>query len=257
MSTQEIEHDWWQAFYEDTPFELFLERKDPTEVDRTLDFLIDKLGVKPGSAVFDQCCGMGSVATPFAQRGYRLTGVDLCSKYIDAAQNASRLHSLDSQFFCDDAFTFKVSHQCDAAFNWWTSFGYASNDKRNATMLLRAIESIKTGARFALDYPNVPFVLRNFAPREVKEYRTEQGTVRIVRDTVIDLDRGTRSQRWTFVLADGKEVVQDTTLRLYLPHSIKELMESVGFAGVVFFGDVDGSPITVDSPRCIALATKA
>jgi SAM-dependent methyltransferase len=256
MSTQKTK-DWWKAFYEDSPFELYLQRKDEKEVERTLDFLEEQLNLGAGNVVFDQCCGMGSLALPLSERGYRLIGVDLCSKYVQSATMQASARKLQAEFACDDAFVYRTKSGCDAAFNWWTSFGYADDDDRNLEMLRRAADSLKPGARFALDYPNIPFVLRNFLEQEVKEFPHDGGVVRFVRDTVIDLRRGTRSQTWTFILPDEKQSVHETSLRMYLPHSIKDMLKQVGFVDIAFYGDVDGSPLTVDSPRCIAVSSKS
>lgn len=256
MTTKQAQ-DWWQAFYEDTPFELFLERKDPTEVSRTVTFLIAQLRLSAGATVFDQCCGMGSLAIPLAERGYPVVGVDLCTKYIKAAQDQVKERGLNADFFCGDAFAFKTNKECDAGFNWWTSFGYADNDARNMLMLQRAAESIKKRGRFALDYPNVPHVLRHFAPLESSDYQMERGNVHIDRETVMDLHRGVRAQKWTFTAENAKPVSHDTALRLYLPHNLSEMMQTVGFRDITMFGNVDGSPLTVDSPRCIVVGVKA
>lgn len=248
--------DWWQAFYEETPFELFMERKDPAEVGRTIRFLIEQLKITPGATVFDQCCGFGSLSIPLSERGFNVVGVDLCSKYIEQAGKEAAQKRLKADFYRGDAFDFITPKECDAGFNWWTSFGYADWDMRNVSMLQRAADSLKKRGRFALDYPNMPHVLRNYTALEVREFKNADGDVRIERATKIDLERGARVQRWTFSLPDGRQLAHDTSLRLYMPHQIKEMMQSAGFKEITFFGDVDGTRLSIDSPRCIAIGTK-
>ena len=44
----------------------------PNEV----EFVVSALGIEPGAAVLDLCCGMGRHSVELARRGYRVTGVD-------------------------------------------------------------------------------------------------------------------------------------------------------------------------------------
>ena len=38
-------NNWWKAFYDDTPFEGYLERHDPAELKETIAFLTEKLSL--------------------------------------------------------------------------------------------------------------------------------------------------------------------------------------------------------------------
>ena len=58
------DRDWWQALYDDIVAELFLVRQDARQTAATAEFLTRALGLGPGSAVFDQCCGTGTVSLP-------------------------------------------------------------------------------------------------------------------------------------------------------------------------------------------------
>ena len=56
------------------------------ELAAQLDWLWHKLALKPGSAVYDMTCGPGLYATPLAQCGCRVTGVDFSPASIRYAR---------------------------------------------------------------------------------------------------------------------------------------------------------------------------
>lgn len=248
--------NWWRAFYEETPFELYMERTNDAVLAATVDFLMDKLHLAPGASVFDQCCGFGSISLPLARRGMNVLGVDLCTKYIEKARHRAHSQGLECRFEKGDAFEFKPSVPCDAAINWWTSFGYAQNDERNLTMLRRAYEAVRPGGYFALDYPNLSYVFRATKPSEVKRFAGEEGEIILIRESELDLINGLRKQLWTFIMPDGSKLVHDTALRLYAPHSIVQMLSACGFESTDVFGDIKGNPLHLDSDRCIFITRR-
>lgn len=240
--------DWWADFYNDTIAELFLVRDAAAE----LDFLMSRLALKPGALVFDQCCGIGNLAIGLARRGCRAVGADLCGPYVErAARDAA---GLPCEFHHADAFEFRPERPCDAAFNWYSSFGYADADERNLEMLRRAHESLKPGGRFALDFLNAPAVYRDFKPRME---RGRDGGARVVRECELDLRSGRLEQRWTTTDASGKVSTRASSVKLYTPSRLAELFDAAGFRDIELFGAVDGAPLAIDSGRCLVLGRKA
>lgn len=249
--------EWWSTLYDDLLVDMLLARdEDDEEVRATVDFLASRLQLQAGSRVFDQCCGIGSLALPFAGRGVVVFGVDQAARYVERADRAARERQLPATFVAGDAFEVVAPTPVDAAFNWWTSFGYTEDDERNASMLRRAFESLAPGGRFALDYLNVPGILRGFQRHVVTRKPTARGEVVLWRDSEIDLAHGTMKKRWTYFVPGGERVEHESTVKLYLPDAVARMLERVGFVDVELFGDVRGGPLGLDSPRCIALARR-
>jgi SAM-dependent methyltransferase len=255
MKTKSTDGGWWKDFYEDTPFEVFMERRDPLELAKTIAFLTEALKLSQGERVFDQCCGFGSLSVPLFESGFKVCGVDLCEKYIQIARERTKFAE-DASFHCADAFEFVAPRPCDAAFNWYTSFGYSDDDKVNARMLQRAFDSLRPNGIFALEYPNMAFLLANFRQQICSEQETELGRFRIVRDCKVDMERGLLMQHWLHEPPDGRTLTKDTTLRVYLPHTIAGLLKSCGFVDVSMFGGIEFEPLKIDSPRCVITARK-
>jgi SAM-dependent methyltransferase len=248
--------DWWQTLYDDTVAALLLVRRDPAETTATVRFLIERLGLRQGATAFDQCCGIGSLALPLAECGVRVFGVDQSKEYVRRATDESDRRRLPCRFTAADALAFTAPEPCDAAFNWNTSFGNHPDDAGNRDMLRRAFESLKPGGRFALDYQHVPRVLRHFQHCLTHRLPTPTGDLIVLRESTVDLSAGALRQRWTFLMTDGRREERHSLVRLYLPHELAGLLAAAGFADVEFAGGVRGEPLTLDSPRCIALARR-
>lgn len=244
---------WWEGLYDELLADVLLEREDDA---REVGFLMAHLDLEAGARVFDQCCGVGSLAIPLAARGCDVVGVDQAAAYVERGRARAREAGLEVALHAGDARAFVTDPPCDAAFNWWTSFGYSADDADNARMLERAFESLRPGGRFALDTMNLPGVLRGFQPGVVTRRDTPRGEVTLVRETRLDLGAGMMRKTWTYFLPDGERVRHESAVRLLMPHTIAELLREAGFEEVTLLGSTDGEPLGVDSPRCIALARR-
>jgi len=238
---------WWPELYDDLLAEMLLE--DTSDIEPTLKFLVERLRLVPGARVFDQCCGTGRLAIPLAKWGANVIGIEQAARYVERAR--TRAAGLTATFEVGDAFEFVPTVPCAAAINWWTSFGYLRDDDANVRMLRRAFEALAPGGRFALDYPNVPNLCAVFRPHEI----TSKGTITMLRESTLDLARGLLLKKWTFV-TDIQRVERTSTLRLYAPDRLVQLLAQAGFVDIELFGGVDGSPLALDRSRCIAIGVR-
>lgn len=241
---------WWTELYDRLLADVLLEREQAPNA--VLDFLERALGVAPGARLFDQCCGIGSLAVPLAARGYEVVGCDLGDGYVERGRAAAAAAGVRVELHHADAFAFVPEAPCAGAFNWWTGFGYARDDARNLEMLRRAAEALVPGGRLVLDTMNVPGVLRDFRPT----VHTVRGGVQLTRESALDVDAGLLHKRWIYTRDDGHRVERRSTMRLHTPWELRALLHAAGFTHVRMVGDVDEQPLTIDSPRCIAIATR-
>lgn len=248
--------NWWKDLYDDKLAEILLVRENPDELKTTLSFLIEKLSLSSGIRVFDQCCGIGSLGIPLAQAGMEVIGVDQCESYIHRARHEAAEANLHANFLVGDAFEFVTEIPCMAAFNWWTSFGYSPDDAVNIKMLHCAFNALGPGGRFAIDYFNFPGVLRTFYPEVITRRDTPQGEMVLSRKTEIDLKSAMIHKLWTYYMPDGGCMSRPSSVRFYMPHELTKLLATCGFEEIKLFGSVQGEPLGLDSPRCIAVARK-
>ena len=120
-------NEWWQTLYDETVSDLFLVRTDVDELAATIAFLWRQFGATPGRTVFDQCCGIGSLSIPLAQRGARVLGVDQCEAYIQRAGRDAATLGTACTFERGDASEYVPDSPCHGAFNWGSGFGNADD----------------------------------------------------------------------------------------------------------------------------------
>lgn len=252
-----LEANWWQSFFDDDYASYGLAATPPDVLQSTVDFLWTTLDLLPGGSVFDQCCGIGRLSLPIAQRGAYVIGVDQAATYVTATQcEADRLR-LPCRYVRGDALEFVASPACDAAFNWFTSFGYWADDAINIRMLHRAFESLKPGGRFLMDYMNIPKVFEDFHTGTFERSAApgHDGLI-ILYENTPDFLTGMIESTWTLIRADGRRDVRRVSTRMFLPNDLARMFRKAGFDDIRLYGWVDGSPLTRLSRRCIVFGRK-
>ena len=127
------------------------------QAQRTSDevaFLERTLDLTPGCRILDVPCGNGRLALPLAERGYRITGVDITKVLLKEALSTSREANLDLELRESDMRDLPWTETFDAAFCFWGSFGYFDDDG-NRQFLEAVHRALKTDSRFALDVSNL------------------------------------------------------------------------------------------------------
>jgi SAM-dependent methyltransferase len=250
-----VNPNWWSSLYDDIVADILLAGKDANELAGTLDFLCERLELRPGMTVLDQCCGIGNLALPLARRGARVVGIDQCAAYIERAARRAAAEGLDCRFHVGDAANFLPDEPADAVVNWGTSFGYGE-DGGNCTLLRRAYEALRPGGRLVLDVLHVARVMRQFQPVLLHRSAGEGGETLVVRESRLDLAGGALRQRWTFLFPNGRREERGSAIKLYLPHVLAAMLAACNFADVRFFGGVGGEELSLESPRCMVLARR-
>ena len=72
----------------------------------------------------------------------------------------------------------------------------------------------------------------------------------------VDLTTGELLKTWVYSLPDGRQVRRPSAMRLYPAWQVAALLQAAGFADIRLLGSMDGEPLTLDSPRLIAVARR-
>lgn len=245
---------WWKDFF-DSDFSAFLlDREHDPSLAPTADFIIAALILKQGDRIFDQCCGTGAVSRALAERGLHVIGVDQAPHYIDRAKALSAEQQLTDIVFEEaDAFEYTTQEKCDAAINWYSSFGYTEDDSTNILMMERAKDSLRSGGLFALDYMNVPNLIANFEPIYTRVHYIAGEEVMVHKHTTIDEDQGMVRSRWIYDFSNGPSKEAQGESRLYMPEDIISLMKKTGFVDVESYGGFNKEPCNKNQQRCIVI----
>jgi SAM-dependent methyltransferase len=85
---------WARDFYAGVFVDLWLQATTEDQTRKEIDFLEKVLALPAGGAVVDLACGGGRHCLELAKRGYRPTGVDISTPFLDAARAAAACRGL-------------------------------------------------------------------------------------------------------------------------------------------------------------------
>jgi SAM-dependent methyltransferase len=219
----------------------------PAEAENALKLM----DIPAGSALLDLCCGHGRHTIEFARRGFRLTGVDRNTRYLDHARRRAAGENLDIEFVQDDMRTFRRTGTFDGVTNLLTSFGYFENPDDERRVLENIHASLKPGGRLLMEMSGKEIIARIYQKRDWDE---QGGVYQLVDRQAIDNWSRLR-MRWIYI-KDGAVSEFELLLRLYSASELTDLLSSVGFRDVRIFGGLDGSPYDQKARRLVALAVK-
>lgn len=250
--------NWWTDFYDDDYADLVLVGDDQ-DTDQTIKALLTLLDIHEPARWFDQCCGVGRWSIALAKAGHHVEGVDLMSGYVSRATTWSTQQGVGQRchFAQGDARNYIPTEPCDVAMNWYTSFGYFEEDHHNLAMIQRCVDALKPGGTFILEVGNAARIIHTFLPCMTYRQKVEGGERLIVRECTLALKTGMMHQLWTFIEPDGQQVTRPTAIKLYQPHTLMGMLKQAGLEDIQAYGSVDGSALSLDSPRCLLIAKKA
>ncbi|MCS7223831.1 MAG: class I SAM-dependent methyltransferase [Armatimonadetes bacterium] len=244
---------WYREFFDDLYLRLYHFAEVPERVRKEVDFFVEALGLKGGERILDACCGQGRHSLELARRGFRVVGVDLSEALLYVAQQRAHQEGLTVTFIHRDIRDLDLPDPFDAVLNVFTSFGYLENEEEDARALAQMSRHLQPGGGLILDVMNREWLIRQFQPHD---WRTvDEGWV-VLEERTFDLLTSRLETRWVIVAADGGRYIRQSSIRVYSAAELRLMMENCRLRVEKAFGDYQGSPYEIDSPRLILIARK-
>jgi SAM-dependent methyltransferase len=210
------------------------------------------LMVKPGAHVLDLGCGPGRHSIELARRGYRVTGVDRTTGYLDYACKRAVEAGVEIEFVLDTMLRFRRTESFDGAINLLTSFGYFENRDDDLVVLKNLHASLKPGARVVIDMASKEFLARSYTPRHWQE--VANGRFWLMDRQIVPGWEKIRV-RWIFV--GGGEPKEFTfEHRIYSGMELAELLRQAGFTEIGVYGGLDGRAYDREANRLVVVGKK-
>lgn len=233
---------WYREWFGEEYLDLYSHR-DVEEARRQIEFFRTHIGSVQGP-LLDLACGTGRHIKELEELGYRVAGCDL--SYV-LLRTGLRLHGpmfvtradMRELPFRDSVFASLV--------NFFTSFGYFSDEEDNRKVVREMSRVLRKGAPFLFDYLNVHREIDRLVQREHRE--TEGGPV--------DIERwfDTSSRAFMKRISIGSRNFIERVRGYDLDEiSLMFVTERLRIRDV--FGDFDGSRYDLASPRLIVVGTK-
>jgi 2-polyprenyl-3-methyl-5-hydroxy-6-metoxy-1,4-benzoquinol methylase len=145
----------WEQFYQEREVESM-----PwfhSGLDQDLDRALGGLDIRRGSAL-DLCTGPGTQAIALAERGFRVTAIDVSQTAVDKALSTSRERGLEIEFRQDDFLNTKLDKEFDFIFDRGCFHVLQPEQRQEYVRIIRGL--IKLGGYL---------FLKTFSQRETRE----------------------------------------------------------------------------------------
>src|SRR5262249_15280085 len=158
-------------------------------------------------------------------------GADISAEFLDLARARAAENHLEIAWRQSPMRDIPWRDEFDGAYCFGNCFGY-DEDEGNAAFLAAVFRSLKSGARFVLDYPTV---LEALLPHFQERNWCAVGDVLFLEDEHYDPVRGRTDTEYNFV-RDGRSVSRLASHRNYTYREVFAMMEAAGFVEVRGFG---------------------
>ena len=213
---------WWEHFFEGLSVQLWLSAMSAEQTDRDADRLVERLAPRAGAEILDVPCGGGRLALALADRGYRMTGVDLSGEFLDHARTRPGADRVAWEQ--RDMRDLPWPTRFDAAFCVGNSFGYF-DDHGNTSFLRAVAAALKPGARFILE---TPMVIELLLPHLQDRPWWRVGDMYLLVVNQYDPARSRLEIDYTFI-SDGRTEVRHGSHRAFTYAELHDLIDRSGF----------------------------
>lgn len=240
---------WYEEWFGRDEYELVYQQHDASEAEQIVDLIEQIVTPDAAARILDVGCGRGRHARVLAQRGYRVTGLDLSERAIEQARRRTEAADRALDFHVQDMRAPMGEAGYDGVVNLFTAFGYFENDADHRRALRHMADALHPNGWFVQDFMNTPHVIETLVPEDI---RTEDG-VRIEQRRWVE---DGRINKTITLHQNGSTRTFRESVRLFTLYDFEQLYEDVGLALVDTYGDYEGGLYTPESPRLIMHAVK-
>lgn len=244
--------EWWEDIYNRQIYFDLYEEADAQLAEQQVQQIIALLHLPDGASTLDLCCGYGRHSIKLAQRGFKVTGVDISAKQIQHAREVAAKAHAQVDFQVADARTLNFQATFDVVLNMFTSFGFFKNDNENRQVLQGVFRALKPGGKLLIDFWNREKEIRDFQPTACEKIRD----IIVLKEWQFDAIAGRLNWTNTVIFPDGRRESWDHSVRAYTVAELKTLVEDAGLKFEAVYGSLAGEEYTMDSAAAIIVARK-
>jgi 2-polyprenyl-3-methyl-5-hydroxy-6-metoxy-1,4-benzoquinol methylase len=243
---------WWEEFFNDIYFRT-VPLPQPRTIAAQTEFMVQRLGLRPGMSVLDVGCGLGLHAVELARLGISVVGLDLSPSMLARASSEAKELGLTIEFVQGDMREMTFEASFDAVLSWGTTFGYFDDDQ-NRQVVERLHRALKPGGLLLLDVVNRDYVFKT-QPNNV--WFQGDGCV-VMEESNANFINSRLTVRRQVMLDDGRQSETVYSIRLYALHELGQLLHQRGFRVVEVSGReaTPGVFFGAESPRLLVVAER-
>lgn len=232
-----------KGFVEDIPFYL-------SQIDRY------------GEPVLELACGTGRITIPIAEKGFRVTGLDVSEAMLSRAKIKAATKGVQVDWVRADCRDFVLHKHFDFVFLPFNSITHVHDLESLEACFTCVREHLADSGRFVIDVfnPRLDILMRDPARRyPVAQYPDPdgRGTVVITENNIYDTASQINRIQWYYNIGEGiEEFVVENNMRILYPQELDALLVYNGFAIEAKYGNYDETPFESASPKQLVVCHK-
>lgn len=245
--------EWPVAFFDEDYLTIYRSMFSDEMTTRETEFIESALALHAGSKLLDLACGFGRHAIGMAKRGYEVTGLDFNANYLSIAEAAAQAAGLAVAWQQGDMRTLPFEAEFDAAYSYFTSFGYF-DDEENEKVIEGVARALRPGGRFLIDLMNRDWIVTHPAHRIWNQ--REDGSL-LMEETDFDLRNSRVIAKQIHLTPDGaKRLEKSYVVRAYTCAELSAMLHRHGLDTREVWGGIDRREYSTESRRLVLLAEK-
>lgn len=242
--------EWYKEWFNTEEYLSVYRHRNDEDARLLAELILSNLKIPAGANVLDMACGPGRHSILFAEKGFKVTAVDLSEKLLSVAKKSAEEAGVKVNFVHSDLRCFSEAAKFNLVLNLFTSFGYFEDDEENFKIFEVAFDHLMSGGYFVLDFLNKNYIEKNLIPESVD--KLVEG--KIIQQRYI---KDKRVIKKISIIRDGSEKYFHESVRMYCKHELIASLENKGFLIKKVFGDFEGNSFSkATSPRIIIIAQK-
>ena len=265
-----VPRNWFETFFHGVTLDLWRRAIPPEQTKAEAEFLVKNLNCQPGAHLLDVPCGNGRLAFELANRGYRVTGVDIAEEFIDEARASvgGLLNPVASttprglpargprsapgtDFVLGDMRNIEGEGVYDGAFCFGNSFGFLEYSDMEK-FLAGVARALKPGAPFLV---NTAMAAESVLPDFEEQSCHEMGDiVMTIKERYIAEESCVDSE----YIFERKGEIDSRKAKhwIYTAAEIRRMLERAGFEVLNCFGSVTGEPFKLGARELFVVCQK-
>ena len=242
--------EWFKDWFNTEEYLNVYRHRNEEDAKELVQLILENIDIPVNGKVLDLACGPGRHSILFAQKGYKVSAVDLSKNLLAVALNSALKANVNINFIEADLRNLCIKPKFDLVVNLFTSFGYFENDGENFKLFDRAFYFLDDNGYFVLDFLNKSYIEKNIVPKS-------EGYIdhtKIIQERKIE---GKRVIKKISIEKNNVEKHFIESVRMYDKDELAHEIKKRGFKIKNIFGGVRGRTFDLEtSPRIIIIARK-
>jgi SAM-dependent methyltransferase len=242
-------NDWYLDYFDDEYLRLYAPHLRTERNEAEVEGVIRALELEPGAEILDLACGQGRHAVPLAQRGYRVTGLDLSPVLLRHAREHAEEAGVEIEFRQGDMREIPWTGRFDAVINLFTAFGYFEDNAENQKVLVAIYRALKPGGKVLMEMNHRDWLMRVF---KAKDWETLEDGSLVWYERQFDPISGINTQRTMDLTPDGQMRKRGHAVHVYTATELTRMLRQAGLEPIAYYGGLDLRPFGVDTRMAVA-----